>query len=191
MLRSFGKFPTLDVLNNEDLLLGKDYFKQQTFNTGDFILKAGSICKFLYFIEEGLVYAHANDENERILWYEPTGSFFTDLESFYQQVPASAFIKVAEDNTVLLKISIENLQHLYKTSHNWAIWGIQFLQHELVRLTQYYENLRAKDATQRYEDFIKEFPDALNRMPLGHIASYLGISQVSLSRIRANVQKKK
>ena len=73
---------------------------------------------------------------------------------------------------------------------NGHFWGTRFQQHEFVKLTNHYENLRIKDASDRYHRLIETYPQILQRVPLGGIASYLGISQVSLSRIRAGKQKK-
>lgn len=186
----FKAISLFDSLETKDLMDAKPYFKIERFNEEDIILKAGRRCTNLYFIVSGLVYSYTGDGTERILWYEFETNSFTDMNSFYTQQPSNNFIKAAENQTVLLSISYENLMHLYITSHKWAIWGTQFKQNELVRLTNYYEGLRIKDASQRYFELIEAYPEVLQRIPLGHVASYLGISQVSLSRIRAGVQKK-
>lgn len=182
--------PFWNTLQREDADLLKTYMEEESRNAQETILKPGMTCRYLYFIVKGLVYSYADEESERILWYEQEGQSFTDVVSFYTQTPAQSFIKIAEEGTLLLKISYENLQEVYKTSARLAVWGVQFLQNEIVRLTDYYESLRVKDASQKYNDLIEKFPEALQRIPLGHIASYLGISQVSLSRIRGGVQKK-
>lgn len=186
----FKIVPLFDILKTEDLLNASEYFKVEKLNSGEIILNAGRRCRSLYFIVSGLVFSHASDENEKILWYEFEGNSFTDINSFYTQNPSDNYIKAGENQTILLSISYENLMELYMTSHKWAIWGTRFKQNELVRLTGYYEGLRIKDASQRYFELIEAYPEILQRIPLGHIASYLGISQVSLSRIRAGIQKK-
>jgi len=73
---------------------------------------------------------------------------------------------------------------------NWYVWYGLFLENITQRLYYYYQSLLVKDASQRYNELIELHPEILQRIPLGHIASYLGISQVSLSRIRAGKQKK-
>ncbi|MEM6844930.1 MAG: Crp/Fnr family transcriptional regulator [Bacteroidota bacterium] len=185
---AYDAIPCFGTLTPEDLRMAGDYLKVRTLNAGEVILRAGGVCEHLYFIVSGLVFSHTSDE--KIVWYESEGNSFTDVNSFYTREPSENFIRVAEDDTTLLSISHEHLQHLYQHSHRWAIWGTQFHQQELTRLLRYYEALRVKDASERYFDLIAAFPDVLQRVPLGHIASYLGISQVSLSRIRAGTQKK-
>lgn len=176
------------ILKPEDVQEADDYFEVKTLHAGETILRAGRVCENLYFIISGLVFSHTSDE--KIVWYEFEGNSFTDVNSFYAREPSNNFIKVAEDDTTLLSISYQCLQNLYQRSHRWAIWGTQFHQQELTRLSRYYEALRTKDASERYFELVAAFPRVLQRVPLGHIASYLGISQVSLSRIRAGTQKK-
>jgi len=186
----FKSIPLFNILQEEDLQYANQYFNVKMFNAEEVILKAGRKCENLYFIVNGLVYSYTGDDTERILWYEFEGFSFTDINSFYTQLSSSNYIKAAENNTSLLSISYKQLMELYATSHRWAIWGSRFMQNELVRLTRYYEDLRVKDASQRYFELVNDYPQILQRAPLGHLASYLGISQVSLSRIRAGVQKK-
>ena len=182
--------PLFDILKTEDLLKADQYFKVEELNGEEIILNAGRRCRRLYFIVSGLVFSYASDENEKILWYEFEGNAFTDINSFYTQTPSENYIRAGKGGTTLLSISYENLTELYRNSHKWAIWGTRFKQNELVRLTSYYEGLRVKDASQRYFELTEAYPEILRQIPLGHIASYLGISQVSLSRIRAGIQKK-
>lgn len=182
--------PKLNVLNDADIELVGDLFTIREYDIGASILKPGQICKNLWFIQAGLVCAFANDETERILWYEFEGNSFTDVNSLYSKLSSNISIKVAENKTIIASISYDDLEKLYLKYHSWAIWGAKFHQKELLRLTHYYENLRTKDASQRYHDLVEMYPGILQRIPLGHIASYLGISQVSLSRIRAGTQKK-
>ncbi len=172
----------------EAIELGNKVFQETAHVKGSSLLSKGQICGRLYFIVHGLVYAHTAEG--KILWYEWEGRNFTDLESFYNQKASNQFLKVAEDNTQLISIGYADLQYLFGKSHQWALWGIRFYQQELQRIAGYYEALRNKDASERYFELVAAFPDILQRIPLGHIASYLGISQVSLSRIRAGVQKK-
>lgn len=98
-------------------------------------------------------------------------------------------IKCAEP-TRLIALRDDDLDVLRNSSHRWAMWYGAFLEDVINRLNRYYNNLLEKDATKRYFALIEAYPEKLQRIPLGHVASYLGISQVSLSRIRAGTQKK-
>lgn len=182
--------PKLDVLNDTDIEVVDDSFTIKEYDSGEVILKPGQTCNKLHFIQTGSVYAFSSNETEKVLWYEFEGNSFTDIISFYSQSPSNISIRVAENKTTIASILYDSLEKLYSEHHRWAIWGVKIHQKEILRLTQYYENLRTKDASQRYFELVEIYPEILQRIPLGHLASYLGISQVSLSRIRAGKQKK-
>ncbi len=162
--------------------------KKSTYPAGHRLLETGRVCRHLYFLESGLVRCHS--AAGRTYWYEFEGSFFTSLRSFYEQLPARECLTLAEDS-VLYQITHGEFTTLLGSGLPWARWGLQFYRQELVRIDGYYQQLRGKDATTRYEELIAARPDVLQRIPLLHIASYLGISGVSLSRIRAGKQKKR
>lgn len=184
------QIPRYDILSDEDFVAAEDYFDVSVHSKHEFLLKTGQICRLLYFNCQGLVYSFVDDEDQKVLWFELENSFFTDVSSFFKREPSTTNIQVMEDYTTLLSISIDNLNRLYKKNHTWAFWGTQLQQREFVKLTNLYEDLRIKDASDRYNKLIETYPQVLQRVPLGKIASYLGISQVSLSRIRAGKQRK-
>jgi CRP-like cAMP-binding protein len=186
----FEVFPKFNVISRKDLEGTQDLFSIRTYQEKDVILNKGQLCRNLYFVLKGAAYAYSNDETDRILWYEFEGSSFTDIESIFTQIPSNIHIVASENDSLVAGISADNLNKLFRDYHNWALWGVKYLQNELLRLTIYYENLRTKDASQRYHELVQSYPELLQRVPLGHIASYLGISQVSLSRIRSGTQKK-
>ncbi|MBD0256368.1 MAG: Crp/Fnr family transcriptional regulator [Cytophagales bacterium] len=180
-LAYFEGLPEAEVANLQAVL------KSSTYPAGHRLLETGHVCRHLYFLESGLVRCHS--PADRTYWYEFEGSFFTSLRSFYGQVPSRERLTLTEDS-VLYQITHRDLTVLVQSSLPWARWGLQFYQQELVRIDGYYQQLLYKDATTRYEELIVARPDVLQRIPLHHIASYLGITPVSLSRIRAGTQKK-
>ncbi len=185
-----SQIPRYDVLSDKDVFAAQKSFNLEVHTKDEVLLTAGQTCRLLYFNCQGLVYSFQNDDDRKVLWYEFEDSFFTDITSFCKQKPSNTNIAVLEDDTILLSITFDTLNSLYRKNHKWAFWGTQFQQEEFVKLTNHYENLRIKDASERYNQLIKTYPEILQRVSLGKIASYLGISQVSLSRIRAGTQKK-
>jgi CRP-like cAMP-binding protein len=181
-LKYFERLSALELAKLQAVL------KKSTFPAGHRLLEAGHVCRHLYFLESGLVRCHSMAG--QTYWYEFEGSFFTSLRSFYDQVPARECLTLTEPS-VLYQITHIDLIALLESSLLWARWGVTFYQQELVRLDSYYQQLLYKDATTRYEELITARPDILQRIPLQHIASYLGVTGVSLSRIRAGKQKKR
>ena len=180
--------PTYNILENEDLIRATELFIHKSYGKHENILKPGSNSKNIYFLISGLVYAQSIDE--KINWYEFEGQSFADIESVFFNKRCEQYIRCAEKSQVLY-ISKKNLLQLVRTNRNWSMWYIFFLEDVVQRLHFYYTNLLVKDASQRYSELMELYPEILQRIPLGHISSYLGISQVSLSRIRAGKQKKK
>ncbi len=167
--------------------MASTFFVRRNFKKNEFIVKPGSSSRNIYFLLSGLVYSKTIDQ--KINWYEFEGQSFADIDSVFFNKKCEHFICCAEDSEVLF-ISKKNLSQLVKVNHEWARWYGVFLEEIIQRLHYYYKNLLVKDASQRYREMIEQHPEILQRIPLGHISSYLGISQVSLSRIRAGKQKK-
>ncbi len=185
-----NQIPRYTILSDKDILAAQESFNLEIHAKDDVLLAAGQTCRSLYFNCQGLVYSFQNNDDGKVLWFEFEDAFFTDINSFCKQEPGNTTIAVLEDHTILLSITSDTLNSLYRKDHKWAFWGTQFQQQEFVKLTNHYENLRIKDASARYNQLIEAYPEILQRVSLGKIASYLGISQVSLSRIRAGTQKK-
>ena len=107
--------------------------------------------------------------------------------SFFKDQPGYESIELLE-NAVLYRISSKDLQDLYRQNIHIANWGRKFAEYELLKAEQRFMDLQFKTATERYQDLLVNSPAILKRVQLGYIASYLGITQVSLSRIRAAVK---
>jgi CRP-like cAMP-binding protein len=180
--------PKLGSLDDSDLELNRTLFKFKIFKKGCCIVKPGTNTQNIYFLVSGLVYSHSIEE--KINWYEFEGHSFADIESVFFNKRCEQYIRCAENSSVV-SISKGNLMELVKANHNWSVWYALFLEEIIQRLYYYYQSLLVKDASQRYNELVELHPEILQRIPLGHIASYLGITQVSLSRIRGGKQRKK
>lgn len=104
--------------------------------------------------------------------------------SFFRNEPGYESIEVLEES-VLYRISGKQLQQLYSQYIHMANWGRKLAEYELIKTEQRFMELQFKTATERYQNLMRYTPTILQRVQLGYIASYLGITQVSLSRIRA------
>ncbi len=188
MKREFLKIiPNLQILEERDIEFGSNLFEFKNFKKNECIVKPGANTQNIYFLFSGLVYSQTTDD--KINWYEFEGQSFADIESVFFNKPCEHYIRCAEDSQVVF-ISKKKLIQLVHSNHNWSIWYAAFLEEIIQRLYFYYQSLLVKDASQRYLELVELHPEILQRIPLGHVSSYLGISQVSLSRIRAGKQKK-
>ncbi|WP_244904299.1 Crp/Fnr family transcriptional regulator [Pedobacter xixiisoli] len=160
-------------------------FERIEVQKGAIVVSAEKIERYVYFIEEGIARAFRDTEKgQRTIWFGEAGSIMLSFLSFFKNQAGYESIEVLEDS-VLYRISSHNLQDLYSQHINIANWGRKFVEQELLLTEQRFMDLQFKTATERYQDLMKHSSTILQRVQLGYIASYLGITQVSLSRIRA------
>lgn len=149
------------------------------------VVKADKTERYIYFIEKGIARAfYENEKQQTTIWFGEEGDMIISLLSSFKSLPGYESIELLEDS-VLYRISDHTLQELYQTNINIANWGRKFAEQELIKTEQRFMDLQFKTATERYHELLLNSPTILQRVQLGHIASYLGITQVSLSRIRA------
>ena len=167
----------------EDL---KNLFEPKEFSKGDHLFKQGELCRHLYFINKGLVrvYYYSGSGKEITAWFSAEKSLVTAIDSFYYHKPTRDYCEVLEDS-VIYPISFSEFE-IILNSERGARLAFYILYDITHKMTDYISSLKFQSAEERYKALIKEYPSILQRISLGHIASYLGITQETLSRIRAN-----
>ena len=149
------------------------------------LLEEGNVCHKLYFIEYGCVRGYYHLDGKEIThWFGFEDDFVTSFRSFIDQSPGREFIQ-AVDDLVAWTLSREDLYELYDLYPEIERLGRIICEQYYHRLEERYVNGQFKTASQRYEELLDSHKHILQRIPLGQIASYLGISQETLSRIRA------
>lgn len=142
----------------------------------------------LYFIREGLVRAYVTaDGREITFWIGAEGAAVMSMESYVNNRQGYETIETIEP-TSLFRIRLSILQELYQTDIHLANWGRKLAEKEIIRAERCLIPQLYTTATSRYMAFMRDYPDLLNRVPLEHLASYLGITPVSLSRIRSSIR---
>ncbi len=181
-IKNVNKVSQLSKEAEEDLI---SRIKTKSFKKGQVINKEGQICNNLFFIDKGLV-KHYYHHKERvfILRFFSESNFFTVLDSFVNQTP-SQFYTIALEDTETSAIDYSDFEELCSKHHSFETFSRKiFTMVAVVNLKRIKEMFDA-DATELYEEFINENNHLLQRISLGDVASYLGMSQVTLSRIRA------
>jgi len=151
----------------------------------EFLLQEGEVCRYKIFIAKGLLksYYLRHDGTEHIMRFSPENSWATDPESLRNQTPAQSNIEALENSEVVMWTR-ESLAELFasipafKAYMDRLISGALKSSHERIRMNLSYTS------EEKYEDFIASFPDVFRRVPLHMVASYLGVSRETLSRIR-------
>lgn len=158
----------------------------------EFLLRENENCKYSFFVEKGLLKEYTIDKKgkEHILSFAPEGWIVTDRESVYFNQPAASYIQALENSEViLLDEAFFNL--LAKKIPSFVDINNRLLHNHIRHLKKRIKLLLSATAEDRYLAFIKMYPDIVHRVPQTMIASYLGITPESLSRIRKELVNKK
>ncbi|MCL7987791.1 Crp/Fnr family transcriptional regulator [Sphingobacterium sp. lm-10] len=151
---------------------------------GHLLMRADRLEKHLYLIKKGVVRAYADSEKGEItFWFGQEGEAILSMASYVMDIPSYENIALIEDCT-LYQIAKFDLQELYKSDIHLANWGRKLAEYELIKAERRAISRELRSATDRYQTLLSEHPRLIQRIPLKFIASYLGVTQVSLSRIR-------
>jgi len=165
----------------------QDCFTQLVLPRNEFLITEGKICRHLYFLEQGCLRGYYNlDGKEVTHWFGFENDFVTSFHSFITQEPAVENIQLLE-GSVLWAISKTALDSLLNKYHEAERLVRMAYEKYYLRLEERYVNAQFRTAAELYENLLKRTPHIIERVSLGYIASYLGISQETLSRVRARL----
>ena len=158
---------------------------------GEQLLKQGDICQHTFFLEKGLLRYFSIDKKgkENVLQFAPENWFITDRESVYFNQPSKYYIDALEDSEVLV-LEKNFVEKISEQNNSFAEFNNKLLHNHIRSLQKRIELLLSATAEERYLDFIKVYPNLLLRVPQTLIASYLGITPESLSRVRKELATK-
>jgi CRP-like cAMP-binding protein len=160
-------------------------FDQVVLSKNEYLLTEGKICRHLYFLQQGALRGFYNLDGKEIThWFGFENDFVTSFHSFITQEPAVENIQLLE-GCILWSISKDTLTGLFNQYHEIERLVRIAYEKYYIRLEERFVNAQFKTASERYETLLLQSPHIIERVPLGHIASYLGISQETLSRIRS------
>ena len=185
--------PLLNVIrsyvpvSDQDEEIIRRLFHRKTFKKGDHLLEAGNICRYITFIETGLVrYYINNDGEQQTNYFNKENEFVCNYMSFLPQVPSSVNIQALEDTTVYVS-SFDDMQQFYATVEHGERFGRLGIEQVFVNVINQIASLYTDPPDVRYHKFISGFTDIGQRIPQYYIASYVGIKPQSLSRIRKRI----
>ena len=149
------------------------------------LLEPGEVCKYVYFIVKGCLRSYHVDlkGNEHIFQIRMDNSWISDLESLFSHQPSKYYIETLEESQ-LLRITEDKLEELYTQVPALERYFRILFQKAYINALNRLSDQMWEPAINRYRNMLKEHPDMFQRVPLVYIASYLGITPESLSRIR-------
>lgn len=160
----------------------------KTVGKGAYFAEAGKVSTQIGYVTEGVF---------RVCYYDKTGDSFTryfvyenrfvvDMNSFRDETPSAEYIEAITDCRVLV-FSKADFMQLSAQIPGWDDIFVKITSYVLENKLKFTGNMLVQDAQQRYLNFLAHYPGLANRVPLNMLASYLGITPSSLSRIRKNI----
>ncbi len=154
----------------------------------DFLLKDGETANAYYLVEQGLIRFYVNDfnGNEITTQFICENEIGNEVSSLFQRIPSVQNIQAVTD-AVVWKINFNDFQHLYHSMESVREWGREWMAAQLFQNQQRSIEMITKSASSRYLQLMSQRPQIIQQAPLKQIASYLGIADTSLSRIRKDL----
>lgn len=151
----------------------------------DYLLKAGHVCRHIYFIESGLLRCfYRQGENEVCSWFMKEGDVICSVESFFDQKESYESIQALEDASVLY-ISYQELEHIYRHYPEFNFISRELLQKYYKLSEQRLYSLRMQRGLERFEWLKANHPELVQRVEQKYLASYLGITEQYLSMLKS------
>lgn len=164
-----------------------DYLEECHFSKRDMILEVGKYCHYAWLIEKGFVRHYwQRGGNDTVTSFSIEGHVVFSMDEFYYQKPSEECAQAMEDIDAW-RINLHDFERLFRKNHELCNWGRVIHQNEYRRLHHSHMERLTLTAEQRYERFCADFPEVCRRATLRDVASYLGVNQSTLSRIRAKI----
>ncbi|MGH1335210.1 MAG: Crp/Fnr family transcriptional regulator [Aureispira sp.] len=177
-------------LTEADCALFENNLELNTYSKKEHHLKEGQICHLLGFVNKGCFRVFYLSEGREInTQFIFENEFVVDYDSFLKQQPSRYYIQAMEDAEIVT-FNFETLQKAYDQSHRWERFGRLIAEKSYQVTTNRVESFLFKKGEQRYIEALEQV-QLFQRIPLYHIASYLGIERESLSRLRKKIVQKK
>ena len=184
-LKTFiNHYVCLDETELDDIV---NRFSRRKVKKNDLVLKEGAICKDLIFVQEGCLrlYYIANDI-EVSVWFAFKNSSAIDIYSFISEKPSAYFLQAIEDSELLYMPKTE-LNRLYQTHPKMQEMMRNFWEDAVLNLIDRFTALQRDSAEKRYLDLLAK-PPYMQKIPQKYLASFIGVTPTSLSRIRKNIR---
>jgi CRP-like cAMP-binding protein len=165
-----------------------NFFQPASYKKGEHFLKSGTVCRKIGFIEKGAVYYNLNStEGDTICDFGFEGQWCTHYKSLNSGAPSEMNIVALEDCS-LLEITGDNVEQMTRQVPKVAEIRTKMAEYAFIEMSQRSIDITSKSAEERYAQLIQNQPHILQRVPLSFVASYLGVTQRHLSRLRGTVR---
>jgi len=178
-------------MSNREIEDALQFTKFKKFSKGDYLLRAGEYCRFIGFLNKGLIATTVVDDSgdEKAHEFKCEGCFFTYTEGLAENSKSHKNFIALEDCEALI-LNKEYLPLIFKSNQKFERLFTKILAEELRAVLLNEQNNKTLSVKERYLELEKIYPNALHRIPVKYIAGYLGIEAPSLSRLRRRLAGK-
>lgn len=180
-----------EILSEDEKLMIETHMKPRRFRKKQYFLQEGDVCKYTGFIVKGSARTFSVDEegNENILKLSVENWWLADFESFYHLTPSQYNIQAIEDLEVL-QVTNAEVEEFFKPILAFSAMMEVIKQNNAIANQNRMQAVIRYTAEERFSDFVNNYPHFLQRFPQNMIASYLGLSPETLSRLRKKINSK-
>lgn len=180
------------ALDDAEIAFLESVFRYRKFRKNQYILQQGDIARYETYVFSGLTRTYeVNDKGqEHVIAFNPEDHWIGDLGSFYTGTPTNLNIDCLEE-TEVYQITHPDLERLFLEVPKMNIFYRILYRNSIIAYNKRVGSALSKSAIERYEEFLQRFPSIEQRVPNHQIASFLGITPQSLSRLRKQAAEKK
>jgi len=188
LLPLFSAFEKIQSVSSESVNRLEKLCEVKSYTKNEEIQAIGATCRTIYFVLSGVARIYyLKDGNEVTEYFAFENDLIIRAESLFTNTPSKKAIQALEES-VLVAISSEALFGLFENQPDLERLFNKLVQKAYVETLRRLENIQFLTAEERYQKLLEEQPEIVQKIPLKFVASFLGITQVSLSRIRAQIR---
>ena len=177
-------------VTDEQIAKIESKFVFRKYKRGDLLMNKGDVCRIFFFVEKGLLRLYSIDAagKEHVLQFAPEGGITGDRACVYLGEPSEFYIDALEDCEVVL-MDDASLSYMAEVSPQFREHNKLLLHNHIRSMQNRINSLISASAEERYLDFLKKYPQLMLRVAQWMVASYLGITPESLSRVKKELVK--
>lgn len=187
----FSKINEVVRFTEEETKVFQSYLTPKKIRKKQYLLQEGDVCKFIAFVEKGALRSYSIDEkgNEHIIQFALEGWTISDLFSFLTAEPAVYTIDALEDSELIL-ISHSSYEELLERFPKYEKYMRLQLTNAYIAMQRRLTSIISLPLEERYQNLLALYPQIVQRVPQHMIASYMGLTPETLSRVRKKLSKK-